>query len=674
VAQRLRGVIGASGAIAGGGLVMLLRMALGMPFWKPAPVIVAAAFAGIFSFLAASVGMRKLLSLDAVRGALAGMCGMGAAVGITMVARRAAGLAPWSPGPVLAIGLFAGVIVYLVALGVFNYWARWAIGGPVGGEEGKPKRGWERYFNVDTNHKVIGIQYFVTGLCFLPFAVTLQLIARTHMADPHLGLLGSMAYESLISDHGIVMLFIVVLPIFTGLMNYFVPLQIGARDVAFPHLNAFTFWLTPPAGILAVFSLMAGGFDTGWTAYPPLSASFENPGMEFILIGVYLVGLSSILTAVNIWTTILKMRAPGMSFFRMPIFIWSTMATVGLSLFFTQFIGMAFLMVLFEKLLGMGFFRPDMGGQVLLYQFLFWFYSHPAVYVFVLIGLGLISDIIPVFARKPLFGYKGVAISSPAIAWGGTVVFAHHMFAAGMPSWLRVPFMVTTLLVAVPTGVKVFAWVATTWMAKMRMQTPLLFVFSAVVLFLIGGLTGIPLGIVPVDLYLHATYWVVGHFHAMFFGGFLLPAMAAIYYWYPKVTGRMLSERIGKAQWLLMTVGMFLLAIPMLGLGLEGMRRRVSDYSFAMHFQTMHALTAVGGFAVFVGLILLAYNMVKSFTRGAIAGDNPWGARTLEWLVSSPPPEHNFDELPEVLDRPHMHGVAGSVHARMGPRRDGGDT
>jgi cytochrome c oxidase subunit 1 len=356
----------------------------------------------------------------------------------------------------------------------------------------------------------------------------------------------------------------------------------------------------------------------------------------------------------------------------MPIFMWSTLATVGLSLLFTQFVGMAFLMVLFERTLGMGFFNPAMGGQVLLYQFMFWFYSHPAVYIFVLIGLGLISDIIPVFVRKPLFGYKGVAISSPAIAIGGTVVFAHHMFAAGIPGWLRVPFMVTTLLVAVPTGVKVFAWVTTTWMGKMRLSTPLLFVFTAVILFLIGGLTGIPLGIVPVDLYLHATYWVVGHFHAMFFGGFLMPAMAAIYFWYPKVTGRMLAEKLGKIQWLVMTVGMFLLAIPMLGLGLEGMRRRIQNYDFTLGFQQLHITTAVGGALVFSGLVILVYNIVTSFKRGAAAGENPWGARTLEWLVSSPPPEYNFEEIPEVLDRPHLHGVTGSVHARLSPRKDPG--
>ena len=656
----LKAFAGLAGLAAGGGLTMLVRLALGMPVWKTSPVLVVGIAAGLFAWLAATVGFRKLLSLDAARGALCGLAGTGVAIGITMLVRLAIGLPAWNASPVLTVGIFTGVVVYLITLGVFNYWARWAVGRPDGADRPK-KPGWARYFDVDTDHKVIGVQYFVTGLAFLPFAVILQLVGRTHMVDPDLGILASGSYESVIGTHGIVMMFIVVLPVFFGLVNYFVPLQIGARDLAFPRLNAFTFWLVPPAGLLAAFSLMAGGFTTGWTAYPPLSSSFEVQGMDLVLIGVYLAGLSSILTAVNVLATIFKKRAPGMGFFRMPIFVWGTLATTSLSLVFTQFIGMSFLMVLLERTLGMGFFVPAMGGQVLLYQYLFWFYSHPAVYIFVLIGLGLISDIIPVFVRKPLFGYKGVAVSSMGIAWGGTIVFAHHMFAAGLPGWMRVPFMITTLLVAVPTGVKVFAWTATTWMGKIELKTPLLFVFAAVILFLIGGLTGIPQGIVPTDLYLHDSYWIVGHFHALFFGGFLLPAMAAIYYWFPKVRGRMLSEKLGRIQWFLMVPGMFLMVVPMLGLGLEGMRRRISDYEFILNLQPLHIATAVGGFLVFAGLVVLGYNLVVSNRRGETAGKNPWEASTLEWMISSPPPEHNFDEIPHVHDRPHLE-----QHAHVG--------
>ncbi|HTY81154.1 MAG TPA: cbb3-type cytochrome c oxidase subunit I, partial [Dehalococcoidales bacterium] len=598
------------------------------------------------------------------RGTLAGLAGTAAGMGITMLVRIAMGLPGWNEGPVVVIGIFTGVICYLLALGVFNYWFRRAVGAMPAAER-LPAPGWRRYFNVDTNHKVIGIQYLVISLIFLPFAVALQLTGRldiTHLI-PTLSL---NAYESIISVHGLIMFFIVVIPAFTGLMNYLIPLLIGARDMAFPRLNALTFWLLPPAGLLVAFSLLGGGVDTGWTAYPPLAASFENIGMDLVLLGIYLGGFSTILGAVNILTTIFKMRAPGMKFFRMPIFIWASLGTTLMTLVFTQFIAMAFLMVLLERTMGMGFFNPQMGGQVLLYQYLFWFYSHPAVYVFVLLGLGIISDIIPVFARKPLFGYRGVAIATLGIAAGGTIVFGHHMFAAGMPAVLRVPFMVTTLLVAVPTGVKVFAWVATMWMGKIRLDTPLLFVLSSIVIFMTGGLAGIPLGIVPVDLYLHDTYWVVGHFHAMIFGGFLLPVMAAIYYWFPKATGRMLREGWGKIQWGLMTLGSLLLFVPMLGLGLEGMRRRVTVFpSTDPVFRILHLITVAGGFLVFAGIVILIYNIVVSLKRGKTAGNNPWGGRTLEWMVSSPPPENNFDEIPEVLDLPHLHGVSSSVHARI---------
>ncbi len=560
--------------------------------------------------------LKTLFSLDIVRGFLAGLAGTGAGIGITMGVRQAMGLPSWSPGPDLTIGIITGVITYLAVLGVFNYWFRWATGAPLQEEPEPPKQSWKRYFNVDINHKVIGIQYMVTSLAFLPFAVVLQLIGRLDLSKI-IPALNPTAYETIISDHGLTMLFIVVLPAWSGMMNYFMPLMIGAKDVAFPRLNAFSYWVVPPAGILVACGLLAGGFDTGWTVYPPLSAAFENVGMDFILLGIYLSGLSSILGAVNFLTTIFKMRAPGMGLFRMPIFVWATLATTGLSLVFTQFIAMSFLMVLLERLMGMGFFNPQMGGQALLYQYLFWFYSHPAVYVFILLGLGIIRDIIPVFARKPLFGYQAVAISSPGIAAGGTIVFVHHMFAAGIPVFLRIPFMVTTLLVAVPTGIKLFAWAATMWMGKIIMSTALLFAVSSAIIFLIGGLTGIPLGIVPVDLYLHDTYFVVGHFHGTLFGGFLLPFMAGIYFWFPKVSGRMLSERLGKIQCLLMTLGALLLIFPMLGLGLEGMRRRIFDYAPGLGFQQLHTATAVGGFLIFSGLVILAYNIVRqSYSMG----------------------------------------------------------
>jgi cytochrome c oxidase subunit I len=607
--------------------------------------------------------MRLILSLGMVRGTLTGLAGTAVGVGLAMLVRLFMGLVPWNPGADLTIGMFTGALGYLIGVGVLDHWARWSVGKRSQEEMRPPRPAWARYFGSDTNHKVIGIQYLVTALIFLPFAVALQVLGRFDLTKLIPSLISPSAYESVISDHGIVMLFIVVLPAWSGLMNYVIPLLIGSRDVAFPHLNAFTYGLLPPAGLLAVFSLAAGGFDTGWTVYAPLSSSFEKVGMNLVLVGVFLSGLSSILTAVNILTTIFKMRAPGMTLFRMPIFVWSTLATTGLSLVFTQYIAVSFLLVLFEKQFGLGFFRPDQGGQPLLYQYLFWFYSHPAVYVFVLPGLGILSDLVSVFSRKPLFGYAGVAISSPGIAIGGVFVFAHHMFAAGIPALLRVPFMVTTLLVSVPTGVKVFAWVATMWQGKLRMAVPFLFVLSSMMIFLIGGLMGIPLGVVPTDLYLHDTYFVVGHFHAMLFGGFFLPLMAGIYYWYPKATGRMLSDAMGRWQWALMTLGTSGIFIPLLVLGLLGQRRRVADYTLGHGFQQLHIVTFIGALLVFAGVVILIVNIVRSMKKGVIAGDNPWQSRTLEWTVPSPPPEDNFVEIPRVVGRPNDYGVPGSVHS-----------
>lgn len=324
--------------------------------------------------------INTILSLGIVKGLLAGLGGTGAGMGITMLIRLAAGLPAWDPGPVFVVGIVVGVVTYLVALGVFNFWFRWAGKGQQDEESAPFRRGWTRYFNVDTNHKVIGIQYLVTALVFLPFAVALQLVGRLDLSKL-IPALSPNAYESIISVHGLTMFFIVVIPAFTGLMNYLIPLHIGARDMAFPRLNALSYWLLLPAGILVALSLLGGGFDTGWTVYPPLSANFENVTMDFILLGIYLGGLSSILSGVNIITTVFKLRAPGMKFFRMPVFVWSSLATTAMTLTFTQFIAMSFVMVLLERNMGMGFFNPQMGGQVLQYQYMFWFYSHPAVYV-----------------------------------------------------------------------------------------------------------------------------------------------------------------------------------------------------------------------------------------------------------------------------------------------------
>ncbi|MDP2727458.1 MAG: cbb3-type cytochrome c oxidase subunit I, partial [Dehalococcoidia bacterium] len=422
----------------------------------------------------------KLLSLGLVRAIIGGLVGAGIGMALVVVVRMAAGLPAWSAAPATFVGTFTGLIGFLFGVGAFDGWLRW-VRGRDEGDESPPTRSltdWTRYMSYDTNHKVIGVQYIITSLFFMFIAGIFALLDRIELAAPGRTIMDPGTFNTLVSAHGITMLAITLLGI-SGLMNYLLPLMLGARDMAFPRLNAFSYWITPPAGVLLVLSVFVGGFDTGWTAYPPLSTQAAL-GMQFMLLGFYIAGFSSIFGGINFITTIFKMRAPGMSLFRMPIFVWGALATAILQLVFTQFIGMAFLMVIMERLLGLGFFVPEKGGNVILYQHLFWFYSHPAVYIFVLPGLGVISELLPVFTRKPLFGYKGVAISSLGIAAGGAFVWGHHMFAAGIEDFLRIPFMVTTLLVAVPTGVKVFAWQSTMWMGKLRHATAFLFILSAI--------------------------------------------------------------------------------------------------------------------------------------------------------------------------------------------------
>lgn len=614
--------------------------------------------------------MRATLwRLGIVRGLTWGLGGTGGAMAATMLVRAALGLGAWNSGPVTAVGSLVGILFYLWGLGAFKGWGRWALGRPE--EEHPCQPPWTRYFSYATNHKTIGVQYMVTSLLVLLVAGIYQLIARLETSQPGIQFLSLDTYNSLMSLHGIMMLGGVLLGI-SGMINYLVPLMLGARDMAFPRLNALSFWVTPPAVVLFLLSLPAGGFDTGWTAYPPLS--IRGPlGMQFMLLAFYLMGWSSILGSINFLTTIIKMRAPGMGLFRMPIFVWATLATAILQLIFTQFVATAFLMVLLERLLGLGFFNPERGGNALLFQHLFWFYSHPAVYIFVLPGLGVISEVVPVFSRKPLFGYRAVALSSLGIAVGGTMVWGHHMFAAGIEEWLRVPFMVTTLLVAVPTGVKVFSWLATMWMSRIHLDTPMLFALTSIAVFLIGGITGVPNGIIPVDLYIHDTYWVVAHFHHTLFGGFVFPAMAAIYFWFPKFTGRRLNEGWGKLHWALMTAGFFITYEPMFWLGLNGMRRRVADYDPALGLGTMNIVVTIGGYLIALAMLLFFINLMGSAWRGALAPGNPWRSRTLEWQLPSPPPEENFPTTPRVVGPPYGYGIPGSVHAVVAPAGGAGE-
>jgi len=588
--------------------------------------------------------------------------------------------------PAWWFGGVVGVLSFLVGVGVMSGWYHAALG-EAEQEEPEDEPGGRKYFGVSLDHKVIGIQYLVTALSLLSIGGLFALIFRTELAKSQLQFLtstfsafdqnGLQMYNTLMSLHGIIMIVSILLGV-AAMMNYLVPMLIGARDMAFPRLNAFSYWIAVPAAILLVSSLVLGGFDTGWTGYPPLSAKAPL-GMQMFFLGVFTAGWASILGSLNLIATVIRMRARGMTAFRMPIFVWGAVATSIISLTATQLIGLSFQLVMFQRLLGMGFFDPAKGGNPILFQHLFWFYSHPAVYVFVLPGLGVISELLPVFVRKPLYGYRWIALSSLGIALVGFVVWAHHMFTSGMNEYLRVPFMYSTLLVAVPTGVKFFSWVGTLWGGKIETPTPMLFVLGGIIVFLIGGLTGPPNATVSTDLHLHDTYWVVGHFHDTMFGGYIFPFFAAIYYWYPKATGRRMNERLGKLHFWIMTPAFLTLTFTMMYAGLQGMRRRIADYDpnisasgpwhiFGVTFQGLevqHLIMTTAAFLIAFSVLIFFYNFFSSKSRGELATGNIWRSRSPEWQVPSPMPVHNYEKELEVVGAPYDYGLAGSTYVRF---------
>jgi cytochrome c oxidase subunit 1 len=599
------------------------------------------------------------------------------------IIRMALGL-EWS-GPFLftepawVLGAFMGVLFFIGGNGSVSDWFKWARGidTPEHHDEG---HGWEKYLSISLDHKVIGIQYTITALFLISVGGLFALIFRTELAASQLqfltndiklfGQTGPQLYNTFMSLHGMIMIISILLGI-AGMINYAVPLLLGAQDMAFPRLNAFSFWLAVPASVLMLMSLILGGFDTGWTGYPPLSAR-APVGMQMFFLGVFTAGWSSILGALNTIATVLRMRAKGMTAFRMPIFVWAAVATSIIALTATQLIGLSFQLVMFQRLLGMGFFDPAKGGNPVLFQHLFWFYSHPAVYVFILPGLGIISELLPVFARKPLFGYRWIAMSSLAIALVGFLVWAHHMFTSGMNEYLRVPFMYSTLLVAVPTGVKFFSWVATLWKGKIWAPTPMLFVLGGVVVFLLGGLTGPPNATVSTDLHLHDTYFIVGHFHDTIFGGFVFPFFAALYYWFPKATGRRMNETLGKIHFWLMTPSFFVLTFGMMRIGLLGMRRRIVDYDPALNFDFTHLILTIAGFMIALSVLIFIYNFFNSIKNGEKAEGNIWGSRSPEWQVPSPMPTHNYDQPFEVVGEPYDYGLPGSKYIEfIAPAKSG---
>jgi cytochrome c oxidase subunit 1 len=600
---------------------------------------------------------------------------IGYAIGffLTAAIRQALGKEPDTEAG-LTIGAFLSVIGFLTAAGVLSDWLKWIVGLPTPMRHGPPigRPAWTRYLGVDYNHKVIGIQYAVSGVLILLIGGIFAIIFRLELAYPGIQYLPKDQYNALFSAHGIIMIASIFAGV-GGMINYLVPLMIGASDMAFPRLNAFSYWVSVPAAVLILAGLAIGGWDTGWVAYPPLSVRSPLLGTQLFLIGFYINGLSSIAGGLNLIVTVATMRAPGMSLFRMPIFAWAALATSIIQFSATQTVGAALLMLIAERAANLHFFDPQFGGNPILYQHIFWFYSHPAVYVFVLPGLGIISELLPVFCRKPLFGYKWIALSSLAIALLGYLVWAHHMFTSGMEEALRVPIMFSTMLVAVPTGVKFFSWIGTMWEGKLTFPTPMLFVLGAISVFLLGGLSGPILGTIPTDLHLHDTYWVVGHFHATMFGGFVFPFFAALYYWYPKITGRMYDETLGKIHFWLMVPGFWLMSLGQMRVGLMGMRRRVVDYDLALaqDIQFTQLLVTISALIIGWSVLIMCYNLISSARSQRVAASNPWRSRSPEWQIDGPIPELNYDRPFKVVGDPYEYGLPNSKYIEMAPAAAG---
>jgi cytochrome c oxidase subunit 1 len=446
--------------------------------------------------------------------------------------------------------------------------------------------------------------------------------------------------------------------------------MIGAPDMAFPRLNALSYWLLPLAGIMMLMSFLApgGSFAAGWTAYAPLSTTMPL-GQLFFSIGVQLAGASSIATALNFLVTIITMRAPGMSFFRMPLLVWANFSTSLLVVIATPFIAASQFFILLDKALGFHFFDAFVGagkdGNVIMYQHVFWFYSHPAVYIMMLPGFGIISEIIAVKSRKPIFGYRMMAFSLIAIVVLAFTVWAHHMFVSGMQPWIRIPMMITTAIIAVPTGIKIFSWLATLWRGVLHLDTPMLFALGFLTMFTLGGISGVMLAMVPFDIHVSQTYFIVAHIHYVLFGGSLFTIFAGVYYWFPKMTGRMFDDRLGKLHFWLTFIFFNLTFGPMHFIGLQGMPRRV--YSYSSQFGGWNLFISISAFILGLSTLVFLWNMVASWRYGPRASGNPWRALTLEWQVSSPPPIFNFDTIPTVVGGPYEYGVPGAVHGVFKP-------
>ncbi len=504
------------------------------------------------------------------------------------------------------------------------------------------------------DHKRIGILYGVTAFVLFIIGGIEALLIRVQLAGPNQDIVSPEVYNQLFTMHGTTMIFMVIMPMAAAFFNYIVPLQIGARDVAFPRLNAFSYWTFLSGAILLHASWFLGGApNAGWFGYVPLTGEAANPGhgVNFWIVGLQILGVASLAASFNFLVTILNMRAPGMSLMRMPLFTWMTLVTAVLIVLAFPVITVALIELMFDRFFGMNFFRVSAGANPLLWQHLFWVFGHPEVYILILPAMGIISEVLPTFSRKPLFGYPAVVLAGVLIGFLGWMVWSHHMFTVGLGPVANSVFALTTMAIAVPTGIKIFNWLGTIWKGALDFKTPMLFALGFIALFTIGGISGVMHSSAPSDAQQQDTYFIVAHFHYVLFGGAMMAIMAGAYYWFPKVTGRMYDEKMGQVHFWLMFIGQNLTFFPMHFVGMDGMPRRIYTYDAIMGWGFWNAVETVGAFIIAASILVFIANVLKSTRKGERAGSDPWDARTLEWSIPSPPPPYNFEQIPVVRDR-----------------------